>query len=216
MAADPVPTPTHSRGDRRRARTRAAIVDAARRLFAERGAEAVAIQEITDAADVAKGSFYNHFDSREDLQHAVAAAALEALGAGLDRDVEQREADPARVVAHSLLSTLRTCLEDPALGAFLLRHPDVMEVGDAIGRRGRRDLLRGRRAGRFRFDDVGLVLTVLAGAGQSFLRARLAGDQPPAADVRFVALALRLLGVADDEADAVAAEAARARRGARS
>jgi AcrR family transcriptional regulator len=196
-----------SRSDRRRARTRAALVEAGRRLFAEHGAAAVTIQDITDAADVAKGSFYNHFESREDLQRAAAEQALEELGAALDRDVEQRESDPARVVARSLRATLRACVADPTLGNFLLQNPDVLALGDAIASRGRRDLQRGRRAGRFEFDDLGLLLTALAGAGQAVLRGRLQGELAATAETRFVALALRMLGLGGTEAAEIAAEA---------
>ncbi len=182
-------------------------------MFAERGLEGATIQQITDAADVAKGSFYNHFESRDDLQRAVAAAALEELGAALDRDVEQRERDPARVIAASLLSTLRTCLEEPALGGFLLQNADLMEVGGAIVRRGQRDLMRGRRQGRFLVDHVGTLWAALAGAGQGLLRARLRGELDEKAEPRFVALALRMLGLGAEESDAIAAETANALEG---
>jgi AcrR family transcriptional regulator len=195
-----------TRTDHRRARTRAALIEAARGLFAKRGIDGATIQEITDAADVAKGSFYNHFASREELQRAVAEAVLEEMGAALDRDVERCEPDPARVVAASLLSTLRTCLEDPALGGFLLQNADALELGAAIGTRGRRDLLRGAKAGRFDIDDVDTVLVVLAGAGLWLLRGRLRGELDATVEPRFLALALRMLGLAHDEADAIASE----------
>jgi AcrR family transcriptional regulator len=203
VTSEPVPS---NRTDRRRARTRAALIEAARSVFAERGVEGATIQAITDAADVAKGSFYNHFDSREDLQRAVAATALEELGAALDRDVGQRERDPARVIAASLLSTLRACLEDPALGGFLLQGADVLELGGAIGVRGRRDLQRGRRTGRFLVDDLDTVLVTLAGAGQAVLRGRLRGELGAKAERCFVALALRMLGLEAEEAGAIADE----------
>ncbi|MBN8933022.1 MAG: helix-turn-helix transcriptional regulator, partial [Rhizobium pusense] len=55
------------RNDRRRARTRRALLDAARRVIGRQGVENVTIQEITDEADVGFGSFYNHFATKEDL-----------------------------------------------------------------------------------------------------------------------------------------------------
>lgn len=207
------PPPVPARNERRRDRTRAALVAAGRRLFAEREAASVPIQDITDAADVAKGSFYNHFESREALQRAAAQAALEELGASLDRDVEQREDDPARVVARSLLATLRACLADPSLGAFLLQNGDAFDLGEAILLRGRRDLQRGRRSGRFEIDDPNLVLTALAGAGLQVLRGRLSGRLGAAAEPRLVALALRMLGLEAAEAREIANQtAAQAKR----
>lgn len=211
MSTDPA-TPT--RAHRRRTRTRTALIEAARRVFAERGVELATIQEITDAADVAKGSFYNHFASRDEIQRAVAAAALEALGAALDREVEQRESDPARVIAASLLCTLRTCVRDAALGGFVLRSGDLLELGDAaIGARGRRDLLRGLETGRFVFGDLETLLTALVGAGQALLRRRLSGELDAQSELHFVALALRMLGLSVEESEAIAAETARALEG---
>ncbi len=43
------------------------IVDAARGLFFSRGYDAVSIQEIIDAVGIAKGTFYHHFASKEEL-----------------------------------------------------------------------------------------------------------------------------------------------------
>ena len=54
-AAGAGPAPT--RVDRRKARTRRALVDAARALLVERGTDDVSIQEITTRADVGFGSF---------------------------------------------------------------------------------------------------------------------------------------------------------------
>jgi len=212
-----MPSPSAApRRDRRRARTRAALVDAGRQLFAERDAAGVSIQDITDAADVAKGSFYNHFASREELQRAAAEAALEELGASLDREVEQREDDPARIVARSLLATLRACVADPTLGAFLVHNGDVLGVGDAILVRGRRDLERGRRSGRFQIEDANVLLAAVAGAAAQVLRGRLRGELKPAAEARFVALVLRMLGLGGVEAKDIANEAAASRKRRRS
>ena len=47
--------------------TRAAIVEHAQRLFRERGFEAVTIEEITDAAGVARGSFYTYFKNKSEI-----------------------------------------------------------------------------------------------------------------------------------------------------
>jgi AcrR family transcriptional regulator len=53
-----------NRLDRRKAHTRAALINAAQTFIAA-GRTNVAIVEITHAADVGIGSFYNHFHSKE-------------------------------------------------------------------------------------------------------------------------------------------------------
>lgn len=54
--------------------TRQKIVDAAARLFRERGANSASLPEIMQEAGLTVGGFYRHFESKEDLF----AAALEA------------------------------------------------------------------------------------------------------------------------------------------
>ena len=55
-----------NRLERRKQRTRAALIQAARGFIAS-GKTNVPVLEITQAADVGMGSFYNHFESKEGL-----------------------------------------------------------------------------------------------------------------------------------------------------
>ena len=47
------------------------LLDAAQRLFLEQGVGPTTIEQITDGADVAKGTFYLYFKSKEDLRSAL-------------------------------------------------------------------------------------------------------------------------------------------------
>ncbi len=60
-------TRTAKRPDRRVARTRALLRDALMRLIVEKGYDTISVQDITDAADVARTTFYLHYHDKEDL-----------------------------------------------------------------------------------------------------------------------------------------------------
>src|SRR5262245_55771656 len=61
---------------RRKARTRANLIAAARRLFAGRGVERTTIAEIAEHAEIAIGSFYNYFSTKDELLDEVIEEAL--------------------------------------------------------------------------------------------------------------------------------------------
>src|SRR6185369_10246964 len=77
--------PKTSRLDRRKAQTRQALIDAAVRLIAEGRGDRASIAEITEEADIGFGSFYNHFDSREQLFQTASEEVLERWGQLIDR-----------------------------------------------------------------------------------------------------------------------------------
>ncbi len=66
-----------SRSDRRRARTANAIRDAGERLFIGRGYSATTMEDLAEEADVAVGSIYAHFGSKEGVYGALIERALE-------------------------------------------------------------------------------------------------------------------------------------------
>ncbi len=68
----------------RRARTQG-LLDAAQKLFLERGLEAVTIDEITREAGVAKGSFYRYFKDKEEVVRALLEPGRERIVAAFER-----------------------------------------------------------------------------------------------------------------------------------
>jgi AcrR family transcriptional regulator len=55
------------RRERHRTETQERIIRSALRLFSERGIAATTIEDITNAADVGKGTFFNYFPSKEHI-----------------------------------------------------------------------------------------------------------------------------------------------------
>jgi AcrR family transcriptional regulator len=73
-----VPGPP-SRQRRRSRQTQRKLLDGARSVFAERGLNVPSIDEITERADVGKGTFYYHFDNKDDLIEQLMSELLGGL-----------------------------------------------------------------------------------------------------------------------------------------
>lgn len=137
------------RVDRRRLKTRAALLEAGRTLFAERPVDSVTIDEIVAAADVAKGSFYNHFADRD----AFAAALADLARMGVETTVARvgvGVADPAMRVARAVAAFARDALAQPVNTRMVQRLFPGPAIPDAPMNAGvRADIHAGLEAGRF-------------------------------------------------------------------
>jgi AcrR family transcriptional regulator len=69
--------------ERKKQATRALIAESARRLFAERGFDAVTVAEVARAADVAEKTVFNYFPTKEDLFYSNMEAFEERLLAAI-------------------------------------------------------------------------------------------------------------------------------------
>src|SRR5215207_4255607 len=65
-----VQAPTEGLRERKKRAVRAGIATTARRLFAERGFDAVTVADVAAAADVSEKTVFNHFPTKEDLAFA--------------------------------------------------------------------------------------------------------------------------------------------------
>jgi AcrR family transcriptional regulator len=85
--------------ERKKRRTREAIVEAALDLFAEQGFDDTTIGEIADAAEIAPRTFFAYFPSKEDVVFADFPEMLEAAVARLhDRPAGESVVDAMRAV----------------------------------------------------------------------------------------------------------------------
>jgi AcrR family transcriptional regulator len=204
MMAMPDDSELPNRLERRKQRTRAALVKAAQGLIAE-GKVNVPVLEITRAADVGMGSFYNHFDSKEQLFEAAIADVLDAHGAMLDRLTESID-DPAETFATSFRLTGRLFRQRPRESDILLANgPMLLSSDRGLAPRALRDIKAGAEAGRFKVDDPDLALAMAAGALLGL--GKLLRDNPDRDDARAADAVtesiLRLFGLSAEEASEV-------------
>src|SRR5688572_5779887 len=103
------------RRERRREETHKRIFEAALGLFAKHGFANVTVEQITDAADVGKGTFFNYFPSKEHMVLALAERQQEVLDAAVEMAAT---ADSVRLVLFQLAHRLSA---GPARSQLMLR-----------------------------------------------------------------------------------------------
>jgi AcrR family transcriptional regulator len=202
-------TPGTSRLDRRKARTRQALIDAAISLIADGRGERASIQEITEIADLGFGSFYNHFESKEELFQTASTEVLERWGEMIDRACTGLD-DPAVVFATSFRISGRLAWTHPDLAGFITGAGlDLLESPRGLAPRALRDIKMGQAAGRFTAADADVLLSAVAGGLLGLLRVHQ--QRPDAIDEgavdQLAEALLRMLGLPAREAKRIAGRA---------
>jgi AcrR family transcriptional regulator len=107
--------------------TRAALIAAARPLFAERGFADVGTEEIVRAAGVTRGALYHHFDGKRDLFEAVyeqiEVELAERIAAGA---LQANAASPLEAMRAGAEMFLQVSTEPEAQRIVLLDGPSVL------------------------------------------------------------------------------------------
>jgi len=190
-----------NRLERRKQRTRAALIRAAQSFIAA-GKINAPVLEITQAADVGMGSFYNHFESKEELFEAAITEVLDTHGALLDELTSSID-DPAETFARSYRLTGRMFRRRPEESQILLANGMTLLASEkGLAPRALRDIQEATRAGRFTVADPELALAMAGGALLglgNLLRNQPDRDDAEAAD-SVTADILRLFGLSADEA----------------
>src|SRR5215469_3197026 len=196
-----------TRLDRRKARTRQALIDAAARLIAEGRGDRASIQEITDTAYIGFGSFYNHFDSKDQLFATASAEVLERWGQMIDQACAGI-ADPAEVFARSFRISGRLGRTHPEIARFLTGTGlDVLDSPTGLAPRALRDIKAGQQTGRFIPMPPETALSAVAGGLLGLLRLSQREPERTTDEVvdQLAEAILRLLGVPVREAAELAA-----------
>lgn len=116
--------------DPRVVRSRAAAIEAGRRLFLERGYAGATMDDIARAAGLSKRTLYNHYEDKETLFREIVddvIAYAEGFARGLSTDLADLTADDVPVVLHDLGRRLGLAILRPEVIA--LRRLLIGEAG---------------------------------------------------------------------------------------
>jgi len=160
---------------------RAAILEAAQRVFLERGFDAVTIRDVVRQTELASGTFYNYFDTKEALLRALVEDHVLALTAELKR-VRGAARSLDEFVHGAYLAAFTAIAQDPVLYNLMLRNEAAVRslYQDAVmglSTRALRDDIRDAiRRGIMPALDADYLAAALFGAGYEM--GRILAERP--------------------------------------
>jgi AcrR family transcriptional regulator len=129
------------RRERKRAQTRLKLFRCALQLFAERGFQNVTVEDITEATDVGKGTFFNYFESKDQVLGVMAEIQLGKVRSAME------EAEAGKRSIRSVLQRLFARVgEEPGRSPELARTVISSFLASEVIRRGMdQNMCEGRR-----------------------------------------------------------------------
>lgn len=191
----------------KRERTRAKLIAAGFQVLAERG-DALTASDVVAEADVANGTFYNHFLDRDDFIATLARESLKAITTDSAEDTEG--ADPAWRFAVASTRVLEATVREPLWGRAVLRLTECPTPPHAaVQQHLRADLAEGHQTGRFTHGDDPVTIDLVTGTLMATLRRLVSADGPQDNDAvpDVVTRLLEAIGLDHDEAHTLATTA---------
>src|SRR3982750_1082626 len=92
--------------------TRGRILDAAERVFHEKGVAHASLEDIAAVAEVTRGAIYWHFKDKAELFDAMMQRVVLPAEDLLEQAGEQVKSDPLELLRHAAVSVLMRCARD--------------------------------------------------------------------------------------------------------
>ena len=169
-----------TRVEKRKKDTRQRIAHAALELFSSQGIDATTIAEISEAADIGKGTFFTYFPTKEDVFVEVGTLILERIAASLQGAEPGVDVSAALLLERALLPGIDWHEANPQLSrlsvAVMMRQKDALDARDPS------------------IAALADVLTGLVEAGKTAGQLRADADAAAACDVL---LGLYFMGILD-------------------
>lgn len=119
--------------------TRHKLLEAAQRVFAEKGVSSTSLQDIAQAAGVTRGAIYWHFKNKAELFNAMMDSAVLPMEQAMQQIGHDAAQDPLTELERALLQTMRSIESDPRTRAlFEVATLKVEYVGELLAVKQRR------------------------------------------------------------------------------
>ena len=181
-------------GREKRARTRAQILEAGTMLLAERPPEALTVDAIVEAAGIAKGTFYYHFQSIDELAAAVGAK----LGQSFDDlliAARLKISDPIARLSFAFTQFLEKAISDPVWARLVVQSAQApTEFARGIRTHLKADLTEAIDQGCLSVQEVELAADIVMGIWLQVVRGSLERGAAPDMAGQALHAMLRALG----------------------
>ena len=186
-------------GRERRERTRTLIVDAGTMLLAERPREALTVDAVVEAAGVAKGTFYYHFQSMDELAAAVGEKLGESFDAVLAPARLERQ-DPVERLSFAFTQFLEKAILDPDWARLVVQSSQSpTEFARAIRANLKADIAEAIVQGRLSVRDTELAVDIVIGIWLQVTRGILERGVRPELTRQAIEAVLRALGASPSQ-----------------
>lgn len=199
--------PAEGRISKRRKATRARLLEAAYEIMADVGVDAAKIRDITDRADVGFGTFYNYFETKDDLAGAVLDCIVHDCGIrNLAATKGFAQTDPAAIMPLSIRLVIREAASTP-IWRWWAQRPDLLvdRFRDGFAEFAKRDMELGIEQGLLRLSSAqvdqawAIACWMIVGGIHDIV----VGDRPPESEAFVGASVARAYGYDFDTAQRV-------------
>ena len=129
---NPAPRSAPDRRQRRSAEIRERLFRAALQLFAQKGFAETTVEDITEAADVGKGTFFNYFPSKDHILLAFGEMQLSKLEAAIEVARKTNEPMPEFLRSHGIRMTQEPTRKPASIRALLQAYLSTTPVREAM------------------------------------------------------------------------------------
>lgn len=193
-----------TRGHKKKAKTRQALLSAALSIYAEKGVGELFLNELAEKAQVSNGTVYNYFKSREAVLEAVGMELADQFSNQITLYSQGIENGAERVATGVRMFIRKGGLDPVWAGAVVSIFQYDSKIRTAVANNLRGDLQLGLRQGVFNYRNEAIALTMVAFATTGMIAAILDGYAQPESDSTLTEMVLLGLGVEATEANRIA------------
>lgn len=193
-----------TRGYKKKARTRQALVDAAIRIYTKKNVGELLLNELAEEADVSNGTVYNYFTKREEVLAAAGIELANQLSHRITSVSQDIESGSERVAVGVRMFILQG-RENPNWSRAVVRvYQYDKHIRSIVAKNLRGDLELGKRQGLFCYKNEEIAMALVASVTMGAIIAILDGLDHPEYDVTIAEMVLLSLGVTPEKANLIA------------